>query len=407
MKILCLMGLFPKEYEQTILDNSCGGVQNAANKFQWGIVNGLCALPGVECKILNSLYIGSYPRRYKQLKIPTFPFDHGCEASDLNVGFTNLTGYKVISRYHTLKREILRWIEETNGEQQVVLAYAMTSPMVELLQYIKKNYEQIICLLVVPDLPEYMNVSSSNTAVYRFCKGVQIRHFRNALKPVDGYILLTKYMAEWFPWEIRYTVMEGLCSQKPSEYPAVDIAEKRKCVLYAGMIDEKYGVLELVKAFAQIDLPGWSLELFGNGPALAEIRKLTREDPRIHIRGLAPNAQVVEEQQHAEILVNPRSDTHAFTKYSFPSKVMEYFASGTPMVGYQLSGMPDEYLDYFYRIPAGEAGAMKAVLEYVMTLSSEERREMGRKAFDFVTGEKCAQKQCEKIVRLINCCEKT
>lgn len=76
MKILCLMGLFPKEYEQTILDNSVVGVQNAANKFQWGIVKGFDAIPEVEIKILNSLYIGSYPKRYKQLKIPTFEFSH-------------------------------------------------------------------------------------------------------------------------------------------------------------------------------------------------------------------------------------------------------------------------------------------------------------------------------------------
>ena len=41
MNILCLMGLFPEEYEAEILKNSVSGVQNAANKLQWAIVDGL------------------------------------------------------------------------------------------------------------------------------------------------------------------------------------------------------------------------------------------------------------------------------------------------------------------------------------------------------------------------------
>lgn len=404
MKILCLMGLFPKEYEQTVLENSRGGVQNAANKFQWGIVNGLCELPGVELKILNSLYVGSYPKRYRQPTIPSFPFGHGGEKSDLNVGFTNLTGYKAVSRYYTLKREIDRWMEETSGEKRVVLAYAMTTPMVELLRNVKRRYKHVTCLLVVPDLPEYMSVSSGKMPLYHFCKKIQIQHFRRALKPVDGYVLLTKYMAEWFDWEIKYTVIEGICSQKKSDYRAVAPAEKRKSILYAGMLDEKYGVVDLAKAFLQIDLPDWSLELFGDGPAMRELRELANRDPRVHIRGLAPNARVLEEQRYAEILVNPRNDEHAFTKYSFPSKVIEYLASGTPMVGYPLSGMPAEYLNFFYPIPKGE-NAMKTALEHVMLLPSEERQAMGRKAFDFVVTEKCASKQCENIIRLIHRCE--
>lgn len=214
MKMLCLMGLFPKNYEQTILDHSVSGVQNAANKFQWGIVNGLDEISDVDFKILNSPYIGSYPKRYKELKIPTFQFSHIEGAHDLNVGFTNLSLYKIISKYVGIKREIDKWIYETDRETQVVLAYAMTSPMVELLNYIKKKYRDVICCLVVPDLPEYMAVSAKKHSLYSIGKKIQIKRFRRLLKPVDCYVVLTKYMAEWFDWNIKYTVVEGICSRK-------------------------------------------------------------------------------------------------------------------------------------------------------------------------------------------------
>lgn len=404
MKMLCLMGLFPKNYEQTILDHSVSGVQNAANKFQWGIVNGLDEISDVDFKILNSPYIGSYPKRYKELKIPTFQFSHIEGAHDLNVGFTNLSLYKIISKYVGIKREIDKWIYETDRETQVVLAYAMTSPMVELLNYIKKKYRDVICCLVVPDLPEYMAVSAKKHSLYSIRKKIQIKRFRRLLKPVDCYVVLTKYMAEWFDWNIKYTVVEGICSRKKEDYQ-MNGSKKKKSVLYAGMLEKKYGIIDLAEAFMQIDAPEWSLELFGSGSALPELDELAQKDPRIHLRGIVPNAQVLAEQKEAEILINPRNDKNDFTKYSFPSKVIEYLSSGTAMVGYKLSGMSDEYTDYFYQIDPHD-GAMKECLEKVMNLSSEERQIKGRQAFDFVTVEKGAKKQCEKIVALLDNCAK-
>lgn len=45
---------------------------------------------------------------------------------------------------------------------------------------------------------------------------------------------------------------------------------------------------------------------------------------------MVPNSGVLKAQSESEILVNPRNDNNEFTKYSFPSKVIEYLGSGTP-----------------------------------------------------------------------------
>lgn len=400
MKILCLMGLFPREYEQTILDNSIAGMQNAANKFQWGIVNGFDVIPEVEVKILNSLYIGSFPRRYKQVRIPTFEFSHKEGASDLNVGFTNLSGYKFLSRYLGMKKEIDKWIEATKDHTRVIVAYAMTTPIVELLHYVKKKHKEIKCCLVVPDLPEYMSMTAKKHSLHSFLKGIQIHRFKKQLKTVDGFVLLTENMTEWFDWKINYTVIEGICSLEKSDYNEILCNEKNKAVVYAGGIEEKYGLIELVKAFMKTQEPDWSLELFGSGSCVNTISELAKSDSRIHLRGTVSNADVIEEQRHAEILINPRNDKNEFTKYSFPSKVIEYMSSGTPMIGYKLSGMPDEYTNFFYEIDKTEDGMFKC-LEKVMALSPSERTQKGKEAFEFVTTEKSARKQCGKILKLL------
>ena len=76
---------------------------------------------------------------------------------------------------------------------------------------------------------------------------------------------------------------------------------------------------------------------------------------------MVPNSEVLKAQSESEILVNPRNDNNEFTKYSFPSKVIEYLGSDTPMIGYILPGMPKEYYDKFYVVPKEENGLEKCM----------------------------------------------
>ena len=395
------MGLFPKEYEKNILADSKQNVQSAASKFQWGIVDGFDCIDEIDFKILNSLYIGSYPQRYRKMKIPSFSFSHTEGADDFNVGFTNLTLYKTFSQYNGLKKYIDKWVKENKDEKKVIVAYAMTSPFVELLNYIKRKHKQVVCCLVVPDLPEYMNVSE-RTNLLSYVKEAQIKHYKKALRTVDCFVLLTKYMAEWFDWDVKYTVVEGISAKATSGVTALNSQRENK-ILYTGMIEKKYGLMNLVESFMEINAPDWTLELYGNGSAVEEIRELSKKDSRIRLNGTVPNSVVVEEQKKAAILVNPRDNTNEFTKYSFPSKVIEYLSSGTSVVAYKLTGMPDEYTDYFYEIPEVEGG-MKKTLETVMSLSSDDRVKMGARALEFMQKEKSAEVQCRKIVELLESC---
>jgi len=66
MDLLFLTGIFPKEKETEILENSKGNVQNAANVLQWNLINGLDECLG-KVSLLNAVFIGSYPKRYKKL----------------------------------------------------------------------------------------------------------------------------------------------------------------------------------------------------------------------------------------------------------------------------------------------------------------------------------------------------
>lgn len=395
--IVCLTGLFPEEYVDEINKYSLTGVQNAANKLQWGIVKGLDGL-GKNVTIFNSIYVGSYPRLYRKIMIPTFHFSHGSEKNDINIGFINIAGIKVLSRYYTVKRELDKWASIDSGREKVLLIYAMTTPFAQLAGYIKRKYSSIKVIYIIPDLPMYMNVTKvQESAVYRTRKKIEEFLFHRSLKNVDGYVLLTDSMKEWFTTDINYTVVEGMATIDNTI--DVDDIKKKKQILYAGGIKREYGVIDLVSAFSQIDDPEWELVIYGDGTDMESVCEYAKKDVRIKIMGSAPNAVVMKHQREAALLINPRKNQE-MAKYSFPSKTLEYMLSGTPMLGYKLAGIPEEYYDNMFVIQDSENG-MEEALRMAMDLPETERIKMGEKAKHFVVKEKNPEKQCQKILELI------
>ena len=395
--IVCLTGLFPEEYVDEINKYSLTGVQNAANKLQWGIVKGLDGL-GENVTIFNSIYVGSYPRLYRKIMIPTFHFSHGSEKNDINIGFINIAGIKVLSRYYTVKRELDKWASVDSGREKVLLIYAMTTPFAQLAGYIKRKYSSIKVIYIIPDLPMYMNVTKvQESSVYRTRKKIEEFLFHRSLKNVDGYVLLTDGMKEWFTTDINYTVVEGMATIDNTI--DVDNIKKKKQILYAGGIKREYGVIDLVSAFSQIDDPEWELVIYGDGTDMESVCEYAKKDMRIKIMGSAPNAVVMKHQREAALLINPRKNQE-MAKYSFPSKTLEYMLSGTPMLGYKLAGIPEEYYDNMFVIQDSENG-MEEALRKAMDLPETERIKMGEKAKHFVVKEKNPEKQCKKILELI------
>lgn len=400
MDILCVMGLYPKDYQQEIAKQSKCNLQDAANKLQWAIVDGLDSIENVKVSIVNSPYIGSYPKHYKKASMPTFPFEHKPGAQDVNAGFCNIKVLKWFSRYFSIKKEVDAWAKKGGDEQKVLLVYALTIPFAQVVQYVNRKYKHIRTCVVVPDLPEYMSLGSmQSSALFRFAKAVEIRLIKYGIRKTKHFVLLTDAMKEWFGRPIKYIVVEGIAADLGDE-ALCETAEKQRTILYAGGINSAYGVVDLVKAFIEADRPDWQLTLYGAGAALTEIAQITADHPNVQLMGRVPNSVVVNAQKEVSVLVNPRRNQE-FTRFSFPSKIMEYMSSGTPVLAYKLDGMPDDYDPYFYRIPE-EEGGLTAALRDVMALTDEERGEMGRQARRFVAENKTPAKQCRKIVEFLS-----
>ena len=101
------------------------------------------------------------------------------------------------------------------------------------------------------------------------------------------------------------------------------------------------------------------------------------------------------------MLVNPRMNNEEFTKYSFPSKNLEYLASGVPLIAYKLDGIPDEYDKYINYVPDNDSQSLANMICKICELPVSERNKQGSQARQFVTENKNAVAQTQKIAELL------
>lgn len=407
-KIIFVGGIIPKEIENDVILNSKGSIQNAANNLQWEIIRGLDVNTNNSVQIVNSLYIGSFPLRYKKSIIRSFKFSHNGISEDNNVGFINLPYVKMISRAFSIKRTLKKIINSYESHQDItVIAYAMTYPMVESLRYLNKKYPKIKTILIVPDLPMYMNMSkidSKKTLFYRINEKI----LNKKIKSIDSFVLLTRQMYDKLEVKNKpFVVLEGIAPLTQN----LEIKEHKtqySNIVYTGGLSEEYGVFDLIKNFKNLTGDQYKLILCGHGndATIAEIKKHIKEDKRIEYLGQLRKVEVIKIQSQATLLINPRNNNHIFTKYSFPSKILEYMSSGKPVLAYKLDGIPEEYSNFYYQIEEGEFGIHKSLNNF-FKINKEESNKMGKNAQKFVLENKNAKVQTKKIIELINKIEKT
>lgn len=225
------------------------------------------------------------------------------------------------------------------------------------------------------------------------------------LDMADGFVFLTEQMNERINRRnVPYIVLEG---HVDSELPSLNHNEKyeelsgKKVIIYAGSIQKLYGIQNLVDGFLKADIPNSELRVFGDGDYRDELVRITEKNNSVRYMGVCENEEVVCQEQRAMLLVNPRPTAPEYTKYSFPSKNMEYMASGTPILTTKLPGMPSEYYPYIYYIEDETSEGIKRALEEISKKSFLERCNKGQQARKFVLRYKSNVAQAEKIVKFL------
>lgn len=247
---------------------------------------------------------------------------------------------------------------------------------------------------IITDLPDFLSDKGKNS-------------FNNMIiKMFNNYVLLTDEMNDYIVENIThknkpYIVIEGSVDYTILNETTYEKYEKKVC-MYTGTLAKIYGIEYLVKGFIKANVLNSELHIYGDGDFKNELIDLCKKNSNIKYFGTKPNEYIVEEQKKATLLINPRPSNEEFTKYSFPSKNLEYMASGTPLLVTDLPGIPAEYKRYEYIIENENIDGIANMFRYVLNLTDAELRKKGKMAQEFVLGTKNNIIQTKKILEWLN-----
>lgn len=310
----------------------------------------------------------------------------------INIPIIKQIVYFVFTFFYTLY-----WCMKNIGEEKIIMSSLMRIYQYPSIWIIAKllGIKQITIACDVP----WMTTIQVSTQKLSLKQRFSIYLGRTMCGLFDGYVFLTNTMDNVLnPRNRPYIVVEGFCDMKMSQVSnKFENKYDKFVIIYAGGLNRKYGIKNLVEAVKRIKNGNVELWLYGNGDMEKELKEDTT--PCIKFYGPRSNKEVIDAEIRATVLINPRPTTDEYTRYSFPSKTLEYMVSGTYTMTTKLEGIPSEYFEYCGEIEDFSIDGIYKSLNHVMLIPKEKLHEKGLKARSFVLENKNNIIQAKRVIK--------
>lgn len=391
MKLYFIGGLYHARNINEVQNATKGMSQFAANELQKSIINGIVD-NGLKIEVISLPFIPSYPLKYKKIFSPSYFKVNGF----INISYFNLFPFNLISKFIVLITYILNNVKDKDC---IFIVYSLHTPLLLATIIFKLLNKKCKICAIVPDLPVYM--FGGKSTIYRILKRIDWNIVKMLLVKIDSFVLVSSYMKEALKIKSKPNVIiEGIFDSRDKTDHMCGDKFDVFTFFYAGSLNQKYGIIELLRVFSKIKNDNIRLLLCGSGDAVSVVNDFQKRDKRILYLGVLQHDEVFKLERKSHILVNPRMSVEEFTKYSFPSKTMEFLASGTPAILFKLPGIPNEYYPYAYFIDGGEDN-LYAMMSQVINIPLASLEQFGLKARRFILQNKNPKKTTEKILSML------
>lgn len=383
-------------------ENKLYYIDNAANNLSKKLIKGFKECLGNDLIIINCPFIGSFPQYTKKIY---YKGKKSAYKSHFDIGFFNLFAIKNISRYIGIRRILKKIILKYSNQDIRIISYSLHAPFLLALENAKKLNNHIKTCIIIPDLPEMMNLNKKKSKIKTVLKKIDIKIIYKSLYRNDYFVPFTKHIIDYLSLEKnKCAVIDGIAFEDDLDNNTskrYNFEYKKKAFLYVGTLNYIYGVMNLIEGFKKLEYPDIELWICGKGEAQKEIIKNTHIDNRIKYLGDLTHNELKILYSKCYALINPRPNYGEYVKYSFPSKIIEYLSTGKPVLAYYLDGMSDEYKKYIFEIKYNGADGIYRSLKEFITSSYQKLLQIAELAKKYIKENKTEKIQARRILDLM------
>ena len=121
--------------------------------------------------------------------------------------------------------------------------------------------------------------------------------FKQIVREFDSFILLTEAMGERIGIPVvKRMVVEGIYDplDDPPSTEAVSENDDTFTILYTGTLAARYGIVDLLQAFENLDDPKARVWICGDGDTRPMIESIAEHEPRLQYFGQVPRPRALE-----------------------------------------------------------------------------------------------------------------
>lgn len=322
---------------------------------------------------------------------------------NVDIGFINIPIISQVSKIKNIKYHLKSLINKYKDEDICILIAAMSTPLMSAAKVAKKlrknNKNKTEIVQIVPDLPQFMNFNNDEK-LKNILKKIDYIYMKKYLKFCNKFIFFTEEMSNYLNIKKDYIVIEGI-SDIDKDY--IKSKKTKHQIVYAGAINDTFGIYELIEAFKMINTSTFELLLYGNCKNKSKLLSKIKDVKNIKYMGIVSKDELMKIEKESYFMINPRNSIGEYTKYSFPSKTIDYMISGRPVIMYKLHGIPSEYDDHLiYIVDTGNhVNDIYNCLLKCMNMTEKEIEIIGLDAYNFILNNKSYRVQGEKMIKFI------
>jgi glycosyltransferase involved in cell wall biosynthesis len=236
---------------------------------------------------------------------------------------------------------------------------------------------------------------------------------KKLLPHFDGLVVVNKCIVEHFAPSTPFVRIEGgvneaffqhalSCHRRSNERRTQFI------IVSAGTLYDINGISEILEAFSLLPSTDYRLRIAGSGPLSEKVKQAAKADPRIEYCGYLSLEEIIELYTSADVLINMRPTKRIKTDYFFPSKILEYLASGTPVITTCTGHIEEDYSDFVFLLKDESPQGLAQLMQVVAAMELNLRIQKGKAAQTYIRTHNTWEMQGCRVFKFIcdRCCSK-
>lgn len=183
----------------------------------------------------------------------------------------------------------------------------------------------------------------------------------------------------------RYLLtMIGVADTQPADRSSFSDEFRRPIIVFAGTMNEDNGINLIIDIFQCHDSLDCDFHIYGDGEVemVDRVIDLCKANKNVKYFGRILDSQLQERLSAANYLLNLRDPLCPACDYAFPSKLINFMASGTPVITNIFPGLTRDYYGYLNVIDAYSSLALHSKIRQL--ISEKYDRTLGQAARNYI-----------------------